>query len=165
MSAHKLTPGSEFPELSVFDTNDKLVDISKPLSDVKWQMIITYRHRNCPKCTDHLIKLTSLRQRLLDIGIDLAAVSCDSKEDLNDHLNELDVNFPLFYGLTIDQAVGLGLHISPPKPPKVDHEFSEPGLFVINPKGQLELISISNNPILRPDLDVFVSAWEKALGK
>jgi len=67
--------------------------------------------------------------------------------------------------LTIDQAQGLGLHISPPKPPKVDHEFSEPGLFVINPKGQLELISISNNPILRPDMDIFVSAWEKALGK
>ena len=165
MLTEKLCPGSEFPELSVFDSNDELVDISEPLGDEKWQMIVVYRHRNCPKCTEHLNKLTSFRQRLLDIGIDLAGVSCDSKDDLKDHLTRLDVNFPLFYGLTIEQALGLGLHISPPLPPKVDHEFSEPGLFVINPKGQLELVSISNNPLLRPDLDVLVSTWEKALGK
>ena len=165
MSTEKIAPGSEFPELRVFDSNDNLVDISKPISEAKMQMIVTYRHRNCGKCTEHLNTLSNFRQRLLDINVDLAAVSCGSKEDLQDHLTRLEVNFPLYYGLKLEQARNLGLHISPPEPTKVEHEFSEPGLFVIYPNGQLGMVSISNNPILRPDLNVLVSTLEKVLGK
>ena len=165
MSTNKIVPGSEFPKLCVFDSNDNLVDISKPTREAKMQMIIIYRHRNCPKCTEHLNNLSKFRQRLLDIKIDVAAVSCGGKGDLQDHLTRLQVNFPLYYGLNLDQARDLGLHISPAEPPKVEHEFSEPGLFVIYPNGQLGLVSISNNPILRPDLNVLVSTLEKVLGK
>ena len=165
MSTDKIVPGSEFPELNVFDSNDNLVDISKPSSAAKMQMIVTYRHRNCGKCTDHLNNLSKFRQRLLDINVDLAAVSCGSKGDLQDHLTRLEVNFPLYYGLKPEQARDLGLHISPPEPPKVEHEFSEPGLFVIYPNGQLGMVSISNNPILRPDLNMLVSTLEQFLGK
>ena len=165
MSTDKIVPGSEFPELNVFDSNDNLVDIGKPISEAKMLMIITYRHRNCGKCTDHLNDLSKFRQRLLDINVDLAAVSCGSKEDLQDHLTRLEVNFPLYYGLKLEQARNLGLHISPPEPTKVEHEFSEPGLFVIYPNGQLGMVSISNNPILRPDLNMLVSTLEQFLGK
>ena len=165
MSPDKIVPGSEFPKLCVFDSNDNLVDISKPTSEAKMQMIIIYRHRNCPKCTEHLNNLSKFRQRLLDINVDLAAVSCGSKEDLQDHLTRLEVNFPLYYGLKPEQARNLGLHISPPEPPKVEHEFSEPGLFAIYPNGQLGMVSISNNPILRPDLNMLVSTLEQFLGK
>ena len=165
MSSDKIVPGSEFPELHVFDSNDNLVDISKPIGEAKMLMIITYRHKNCAKCTDHLNNLSKFRQRLLDINLDLAAVSCGSKEDLQDHLTRLEVNFPLYYGLKPEQAHNLGLHISPPEPPKVEHEFSEPDLFVIYPNGQLGMVSISNNPILRPDLNMLVNTLEQFLGK
>ena len=165
MSTDKIAPGSQFPELRVFDSNDNLVVIGKPSNEAKMQMIVTYRHRNCGKCTEHLNNLSKFRQRLLDINVDLAAVSCGSKEDLQDHLTRLEVNFPLYYGLKLEQARDLGLHISPPEPPKVEHEFSEPGLFVIYPNGQLGMVSISNNPILRPDLNVLVNTLEKVIGK
>lgn len=164
MVTNKPNPGSEFPALSVYDSNDELVDISKPTGDAKWQMVVVYRHRYCPVCTKHLNKLAGFRQRLLDIGFDMAAVSCDSKEDLEDHRTQLDVNFPLFYGLTTEQAQGLGLYISPPKLPDVEHEFAEPGLFLIDPEGQMQLVATSNNPILRPDLDILVNSLEKAFG-
>ena len=47
----------------------------------------------------------------------------------------------------------LGLYISNPRtPPETDKQFSEPGLFVINPEGKAHVIDISNAPFARPDL-------------
>ena len=41
-----------------------------------------------------------------------------------------------------------------------DHNFAEPGLFVINSDGRLQVVDLSNNPFARPDLEVFVSGLE-----
>jgi hypothetical protein len=47
----------------------------------------------------------------------------------------------------------LGLYVSNPRSPQeTDRPFSEPGLFLINPAGQVQLIDISNAPFARPDL-------------
>jgi hypothetical protein len=46
-----------------------------------------------------------------------------------------------------------GPYISEPRPPReTDRPFSEPGLFVINPQGQVQIVDISNAPFARPDL-------------
>ena len=88
-------------------------------------------------------------------------MSGDSREQLEQHLEQLDVNFPLFYGLTLEQMQDLGLYVSIPRSAKeTDHNFAEPGLFVINSDGQLQVVDLSNNPFARPDLDVFVSGLE-----
>ena len=81
-------------------------------------VVVVYRGRHCPLCTKFLNKLAEYRQRLLQVGIDVAAVSADSKEQLQEHLNRLDVNFPLFYGLTLEQMQDLGLYISVPRSEK-----------------------------------------------
>ena len=48
----------------------------------------------------------------------------------------------------------LGLYISDPRSPEeTDQPFAEPGLFVINPAGNLQIVDISNAPFSRPDLD------------
>ena len=41
---------------------------------------------------------------------------------------------------------------NPRNPPETDSQFSEPGLFVINPEGKAHVIDISNAPFARPDL-------------
>jgi len=161
MKTHKLHAGAEFPALSVSDPNDAVVDISKPTGDADWQMVVVYRGRHCPLCTKFLNGLAGYRQRLLDIGIDIAAVSGDSKEQLQEHMTRLDVNFPLFHGLTLEQMQDLGLYISIPRSEKeTDHNFAEPGLFVINAEGKIQVTDLSNNPFARPDLEVFVSGLE-----
>lgn len=166
MTTQKLHPGTLFQELSVYDQDDRLVDISKPTGGAEWQLIVVYRHRNCPKCTDYLNKLAGYRQRLLDIGVDIAAVSTDSKEQLQEHLTQVDVNFPIYYGLTLEQIQDLGLYVSVPlSPEENDREFSEPGLFLIDPDGLLLMVDISNAPFLRPDLDVLVSGIEWKLAQ
>ena len=161
MNTSKLHAGAEFQPLRVYDQNDALADISKPAGDTDWQMVVIYRGRHCPLCTKFLNNLAGYRQRLLDIGIDMAAVSADSREQLGEHMERLDVNFPLFYGLTLEQMQDLGVYISVPRSEKeTDHNFAEPGLFVINTDGLLQVVDISNNPFARPDLEVFVSGLE-----
>ncbi len=161
MKTEKLHAGTDFPALPVNGRDDTVVDISKPAGDADWQMVVVYRGRHCPMCTKFLNGLAGFRRRLLDIGIDIAAVSGDSKEQLDDHMTRLDVNFPLFHGLTLEQMQDLGLYISVPRSEQeTDHDFAEPGLFVINADGQLQVVDLSNNPFARPDLEIFVSGLE-----
>ncbi len=161
MKTEKLHAGADFPSLPVKGQDDSVVDISKPTGDANWQMVVVYRGRHCPMCTKFLNSLAGFRQRLLDIGIDIAAVSADSKKQLEDHLTRLDVNFPLFYDLTLEQMQDLGLYVSIPRSEQeTDHNFPEPGLFVINGDGQVQVVDLSNNPFARPDLEIFVSGLE-----
>ena len=161
MNTNKLHAGAEFQTLTAFDADDAPVDISKPTGDADWQMVVIYRGRHCPLCTKFLNNLAGFRQRLLDIGIDIAAASADSKEQLEEHRTRLDVNFPLYYGLTLEQMQDLGLYISIPRSEKeTDHNFAEPGLFVVNTEGKLQVVDLSNNPFARPDLETLVSGLE-----
>ena len=109
-------------------------------------------------CTRYLNELETYRQELSDIGVDLAAVSGDSAEQLSAHKAELEVSFPLFYGLNTDQMKSLGLYISDPRSQQeTDHPFAEPGLFVVNEQGNIQVVDISNNPFVRPAIKTLVS--------
>lgn len=161
MKTDKLHAGAEFPALPATNLDGKTIDLAKPTGDADWQMLVVYRGRHCPLCTKFLNNLADFRERLGNIGIDVAAVSADSREQLEEHLERLDVNFPLHYGLTLEQMQGLGLYISIPRSEKeTDHNFAEPGLFVINTDGRVQVVDLSNNPFARPDLEVFVSGLE-----
>jgi len=43
----------------------------------------------------------------------------------------------------------------------MDHPFPEPGLFVINSQGNVQIVDISNNPFVRPDIETLINglAW------
>jgi hypothetical protein len=52
----------------------------------------------------------------------------------------------------------LGLYISNPRSDQeTDHPFAEPGLFVINSDGDVQVVDLSNNPFVRPDLLTLVN--------
>lgn len=49
-------------------------------------------------------------------------------------------------------------HISQPRSEQeTDHNFAEPGLFVVNQDVKLHVVDISNNPFVRPELSKLVS--------
>lgn len=156
----KLHAGDAFPSLVVNDLNNEARDLSRPTKDgCDWMMVVVYRGRHCPMCTRYLKALSPFVDDLKAIGVDVAAVSGDSKEQLESHLRKLEEpTFPLFHGLSIEQMKALGLYISSPRSPKeTDHPFAEPGLFVINAKGNLQVVDLSNNPFVRPDLNTLVN--------
>lgn len=161
MTTIKLEAGSPFPSISKPSLNNTTRDLSQPKDGNDWQMLIVYRGRHCPLCTRFLNELTAYTARLNAINIDVVAVSGDSREQLEDHTQKLDVNFPLFYGLSIDEMRSLGLYISHPRSEQeTDHPFAEPGLYVINENRTLQVVDISNNPFVRPDLENLVSGLE-----
>ncbi len=153
--------GDIFPEITVKSLNDQDVTLGKPAKGTDWQMIVIYRGRHCPLCTKYLNQLEDYKQRLFDNKVDLVAVSGDSKEQLEDHLQKLNVSYPLYYGLTLEQMESLGVYVSVPRSEKeTDHNFSEPGLFVVNEHGNLHVVDISNNPFVRPELEHLASGLE-----
>lgn len=161
MTTFKFEAGAPFPSISKSTLEGATRDLSKPLEGKDWQMVVVYRGRHCPLCTRFLNELAGYKPRLDEIGIDLVAVSGDSKEQLEEHTGRLDVNFPLFYGLTLEEMKSLGLYISHPRSEQeTDHPFAEPGLYIINEKGTLQVVDISNNPFVRPDLENLVSGLE-----
>lgn len=161
MSNIKLQAGSVFPSITKSTVDGTNRDLSKSTEGKDWQMLIVYRGKHCPLCTRYLNELAEYKSRLDAINVDLVAVSGDSKAQLEEHTSKLEVNFPLFYGLSTEEMKSLGLYISHPRSEQeTDHPFAEPGLYVINETGTLQVVDISNNPFVRPDLENLVSGLE-----
>lgn len=159
MTVFKLQASDAFPEVRVPDSNGATRDLSKPKEGHSWMMVVVYRGQHCPMCTRYLNALEPFVSELSEIGVDVAAVSGDSAEQLAQHREKLEVSsIPLFHSLSLDQMKQLGLYISNPRSPQeTDHPFAEPGVFVINEHGTLQVVDISNNPFVRPELKTLVS--------
>ena len=158
MTDLKIRAGSKFPDLQASNLKGEVHNLKKPSGDATWRMVVVYRGAHCPMCTRYLNKLETLVAQFLEIDVDVVAVSGDSKEQLQRHLEKLDVSFPLYYGISTDQMEELGLYISIPRSEQeTDHPFAEPGLFVINDEEKVQVVDISNNPFVRPDLDQLLS--------
>lgn len=158
MYTQKLHAGSDFPSISATLLNGEAITLSDAKNGADWKLVLVYRGRHCPLCTKYLNALEEYREEFLSLGVDIIAVSGDSKAQLEKHLEKLNVKFPLAYGLTQEQMQELGVYISVPRSEKeTDHNFSEPGLFIINEKNQIQVVDISNNPFVRPQLSELVS--------
>ncbi|TKB48164.1 redoxin domain-containing protein [Ferrimonas sediminicola] len=156
----KLAAGQPFPELVVTrpDGEPQRLGQPRPETGTDWHLVLVYRGRHCPLCTRYLNQLEGFREELKEIGVDIIAVSADSKQQLLDHRSTLEVSFPLACGLTQEQMEALGLYVSLPRSDQeTDHNFAEPGLFVVNEQGNLHVVDISNNPFVRPELRTLVN--------
>jgi peroxiredoxin len=146
----KLAAGAPFPEMTVAQAGGGEISLG---GAGRWQAVIIYRGRHCPLCKKYLKVLDGLKDEFEATGIALAAVSGDPREKAEADVAEGGWRFPVGYGLTVPQMRQLGLYISDPRSPQeTDRPFPEPGLFVINDQGQIQIVDISNAPFARPDL-------------
>lgn len=153
MTSTKLKAGEKFPKINVRSLNGENIILGNPSGNSDWQMVVVYRGYHCPMCTKYLNELEEYKDKLLKNNIEVVAVSGDRKEQLEEHLEELNISFPIYYGLSLEQMKTLGVYISTPRSEnETDHNFSEPALFVINENGLLHVVDISNNPFFRPEL-------------
>lgn len=151
--AQKLQAGVKFPDMKVQILNGEMKTLGTPENGHDWKLVVIYRGQHCPICTKYLNQLETVKASFSDAGIDIIAVSGDSKAQLESHLEKLDIDFPIAYGLTIEQMNTLGLYISEPRSEKeTDHPFSEPAVFVVNADGEIQIVDISNAPFSRPEL-------------
>ena len=161
MQSQKISAGSAFPELLAVDLQGNEHEIGQPTSSDKWRIVLVYRGKHCPLCTKYLNHLEGFKDRLAENNVELVAVSADSKEQLEEHLQKLNISFPIYHGLTVEKMKELGLYISIPRSEQeTDHLFPEPGMFVVNDSGTVQVVDISNNPFVRPELESLVSGLE-----
>ncbi|MDP5252771.1 MULTISPECIES: peroxiredoxin family protein [unclassified Vibrio] len=160
--SQKLKAGDTFPTLKATTLDGNEVTLGQPQGDATWQAVFVYRGKHCPLCTKYLNEIESYKQAFSDAGVDILAVSGDSKQQLEEHQEKLNISFPMAYGLSEQQMKTLGLYISLPRSAaETDHNFAEPGLFIVNEQGKLHVADLSNNPFIRPELGALTRglAW------
>lgn len=158
MSQTILQPGQAFPIIHVDTLDGDKTLLGKPHKPFEWKMVVVYRGKHCPLCTSYLKTLNELTPAFNEQGVDVVAVSTDSKYRAEAQLADVNPRYPVGYGLTLKQARQLGLFISDARSGmNVETPFAEPGLFVINDKGAVQMLDLSNVPFARPDLNAMLS--------
>lgn len=127
------------------------------LGDAKpanFQMVVVYRGLHCPVCKTYLGELESKLPEFAKRGVDVVAVSTDSRERAERAkaewgLNNLRVGCELSISSAREWDLFISRSIREGEPP----EFSEPGLFLVKPDGTLFYASRNSAPWGRPPLD------------
>lgn len=145
-----VAPGEELPSLSWSTAGGGELNLN---NEGGWRILVVYRGRHCPLCRRYLNELQQLMSEYQDAGIFVAALSADPRERAEAQVVEQGWTFPVGYDLTPEEMRQLGLFVSAPRSPEeTDRPFAEPGVFVLNPESQLQIVDISNAPFARPDL-------------
>ncbi|MEO5658668.1 MAG: redoxin domain-containing protein, partial [Polaromonas sp.] len=125
----------------------------EPARDDGWRMLVVYRGKHCPLCKTYLDTLQTMLDDFSASQISVCAVSADSRDKAETEVAECGWKFPVGYDLSVEQMRQLGLYVSEPRSAEeTDRPFSEPGVFVLNRQGQVQIVDVSNAPFARPDL-------------
>lgn len=154
MTSPKPMPGHPTPKLDLHLITGGQIQLG---GEGKWQLAIVYRGRHCPLCRQYLNTLNNMLETFQEADVEVLAVSADSIERASAEANEENWRFPVAYGLSPDQMRKLGVYVSEPRSSEAQWPFAEPGLFVTNPEGLLQIVDISNAPFARPDLQVVLN--------
>lgn len=148
-----LSAGSPFPVTNVAQLGGGTLALGVPRGGHDWQLVVVYRGLHCPICKTYLAGLQELEAEFNALGVDVVTVSADPEEKAQAFVDEKALTLALGYGLSPAQMGALGLYVSEPRtPPETDRLFAEPGLFVINARGEIQILDVSNAPFARPDL-------------
>jgi len=157
MTHISLRAGELFPDITVSKLGGGNMSLSQTQTPYDWKLVVIYRGKHCPLCTRYLTELNEALSDLNALGVDVIAVSSDPQEKAKEQIDLIKPQYDVGYGLTLQQMLQLGLYISHPRSPEeTDRPFAEPGLFVINEQGRIQIIDISNVPFARPSITSLV---------
>jgi peroxiredoxin len=148
-----LAAGSAFPKQQVSKVGGGTLTLGMPQGGHDWQLVVVYRGLHCPLCKKYLAQLNEMQEDFHAAGVDVVTASGDPEEKAKAMVSEKELTLAVGYGLSVEQMGALGLYISDPRSPQeTDRAFPEPGLFVVNAEGNIQILDISNAPFARPDL-------------
>lgn len=163
MSDKTALPAEPTPELALTTTNGDELAIG---GRGRWQLAVVYRGQHCPLCKKYLSTLNDLLDDFTAAGIEVAALSADPQERARQEADEEGWRFPVGTDLSQSQMRQLGLYVSAPRSAQeTDRPFAEPGIFVTNPDGLLQIVDISNAPFARPDLKSLLDGLKFVMSK
>ena len=156
----RLPAASPFPALTWSRTDGGSLN---PAAMEGWRLLVIYRGAHC---RSYLKTLERLQAGFAEAGIAVAALSSDPGERASKEASEEGWTFPVGYDLSQAEMRQLGLYVSSPRSPEeTDRNFAEPGLFVINPEGAIQIVDVSNAPFARPDLEGLLNGLKFIIAK
>lgn len=132
----------------------------------KHMLFVVYRGKHCPRCKRYLNGLEERLSAWQDAGLDVVVTSADPLEKAQADLAEFGWTFDLAYGLSEDQMREIGVYITDPlSPDETDRRFAEPAVYCLRPDGVIQIVSLSNGPAARPDLDELLDGMKFNIAK
>ena len=136
-----------------------------------FSLVVFYRGLHCPICLKYLLELGRLRAEFDKRGVNVIALSSDSRERaqaMADKLNAPELR--VGYDLSLASAREWGLYISTSRGmTSIGVEepalFSEPGVFIVRPDGTLYYGAVQTMPFARPHFDELLGAVDFVLAK
>jgi peroxiredoxin len=151
-AAHGVRPTQSAPALTVPLLRGGTYRLSDQRPDA-FTMVVFFRGLHCPVCRAQLSELERRLDELEERGIEVIAVSGETRERATTLANEWKLErLPLAYGLSEDQKRAWGLFISHGIDESEPALFNEPGLFLISPDHTVYYESILSMPVGRPRL-------------
>ena len=142
-------PGRPMPAIALDTLDGSRLSLDAP----GWRAIVVYRGAHCPICKKYLGELEAMKPAFADADVSLVAISADGAERARPFIEEAGFSSPVGVGLSVPQMHRLGLYVSDPRSPEeAPAPFAEPGLFVVNPDGALQIVERANAPFVRPDM-------------
>lgn len=118
-----------------------------------WTLFIVYRGRHCGRCKNYLNSLEAMKSDWEQAGFTIKIVSADTEERAAADIAEFKWSMDVGYALSVAQMAALGLYVTEPtNNGDAIARFAEPGIFCIDPDGNIVVAAISNAPSARPDL-------------
>lgn len=142
------------------------VTIGQNVAQGRTTLFYSYRGVHCPLCRKFVNALEGHLEKLDSMGVDVVFLSMNDAEKATKAKEEWGIKSPVAYGMSVEQAVSLGLYLTDGMPsfnePTV---FSEPGMFMLNSDGALRFTDICNAPFVRPDIDGLIFGLEFVFSK
>ncbi len=158
-----LLPEQSVPSLQIETVHDGIWNLQERSPDL-FTMIVFYRGLHCPVCSEYLSHLRGSLDAFQAEGVEVIAISCDSKERAEKAVKDWDLEglivgceFPAHkaneWGLFVsDHIDNKDADVEEPE------QFVEPGLFLIRPDGKLYASSVQTMPFARPQFDDMLKA-------
>ena len=168
MANTTLIPNQQAPQLVLPTADGGTFNLKESLNMAEnFHILLFYRGLHCPICKQQLPAWDSKMDEFAELGTNVTFVSSDTKEHAEKTAKEWGLeNTQVAYGLSLKEAQEKwGLFISSSIKDGEPDYFSEPGLFIIKPNGQLYASAVQTMPFARPPLDEVLNALKFATKK
>jgi alkyl hydroperoxide reductase subunit AhpC len=146
------------PQLQVPTLQGESFDLhaSKPQT---FDLLVFYRGYHCPVCKAYLRDLDRKIEEFTQRGVEVIVLSANDQQLAQQSRDEWGLrNLRIGYELPLNKAREWGLYISEGINEQEPAQFSEPGLFMVNPDNTLYAAAIQTMPFARPNFGELLQA-------
>lgn len=177
--AQPLAVGATAPAAKLRDAQGQTVDLAEQYA-ARPTVLIFYRGGWCPYCTAHLAEVAKAEAKLIEMGLQVIAVSPDKPEKIAETPNKADFQYQILSDsdMALSQAFGLAFKVDDATIEKykeygIDlqaasgldhHQLPVPAVYIVDTAGKIQFAHADPNYKERLAIGKLMAAAEAAVG-